>query len=166
MDSKSGKSWLLAWETALPDATGYLGWKQIQKGSQAEANGGILVRSLEAKREFRITWRRFGRMPRRMNALSLPAGYARRAGESNLDDRGELTGGSEQVLRNRENLSFLAPEAAQPGMPRALGWKRMQKRSRTAAEGVDWFAAQRQNGNSGLYPRDSNRHIISSTVYP
>jgi hypothetical protein len=30
---------------------------------------------------------------------------------------------------------FLIPEAAQPGTPGALGWKRMQKRSRAEANG-------------------------------
>jgi hypothetical protein len=34
---------------------------------------------------------------------------------------------SERVLRNGEISDFLVPEAAQPGKPGALGWKRMQK---------------------------------------
>ena len=40
---------LLAWETAQPDTTGYLGWKQMQKRSQAEAGGGTMVCSRKGK---------------------------------------------------------------------------------------------------------------------
>jgi hypothetical protein len=85
--------------------------------------------------ESHLTWRLFGSMLRRMEALPLPAGSARRESETSLDGRGELTGDVfEQVLRNGGNLGFFVPEAAQPGTPEALGWKRMQK----IASGGKW----------------------------
>jgi hypothetical protein len=85
--------------------------------------------------ESHLTWRLFGSMLRRMEALPPPAGSARRESETSLDGRGELTGEVfEQVLRNGGNLGFFVPEAAQPGTPGALGWKRMQK----IASGGKW----------------------------
>ena len=54
MDSKSGKLWLFGLETAPPETTGYLGWKQMQKRSQAEANGDKFVRSRKAKGKLRL----------------------------------------------------------------------------------------------------------------
>ena len=57
---------------------------------------------------------------------------------------------SERVLRNGKNPGFLVPEAAQPGTPGALGWKRMQKDRERRQMGVYWLPAERQNGNSGL----------------
>jgi hypothetical protein len=61
---------------------------------------------------------------------------------------------SEKVLRNGANHGFLVPEATQPGTPGALGWKRMQQDRDRRQIGIYWFAAERQNGNSGLrlYP--------------
>jgi hypothetical protein len=50
---------------------------------------------------------------------------------------------SERVLPNGENPGFLVPEAAQPGTPGALGWKRMQKDGERRQMGVYWLPAER-----------------------
>jgi hypothetical protein len=92
--------------------------------------------------ESHLTRRLFGSMLRRMEALPLPAGEARRGGETNLADGEELSGEvSGQVLGNGANHGSLVPEAPQPGTLRALALGRMQERRRTDATGVYWYGA-------------------------
>ena len=112
--------------------------------------------------ESQLTRRLSGSM---VEALPLPAGQARREGETNLDDRGELTGEvSEPVLRNGENLGFLVAEAAPPRTPRVLGWKRTQKRTRAEANGstlVRSLKAKRKfRANSVFGGREKRWNVI------
>jgi len=68
-------------------------------------------------------------------AAGLRCDCKRQRCETNLDDRGKLTGEvSDQVLRNGEDHGFLVPEAAQPG---TLGTK-LETNARTMANGRNW----------------------------
>jgi hypothetical protein len=47
-------------------------------------------------------------------------------------------------------MALLVPATAQPGTPGVLGWNRCKKDRVWRKLLVYWFAAERQNGNSGL----------------
>ena len=55
MDSKSGKLWLFGLETAPPETTGYLGWKQMQRGRKRRQMGVYWFLAERQKGEIPVT---------------------------------------------------------------------------------------------------------------
>jgi hypothetical protein len=55
-------------------------------------------------------------------------------------------------------MALLVPATAQPGTPGVLGWNRCKRDRVWRKLVVHWFAAERQNGNSGL---DHSRPFVN-----